>query len=719
MDVKKLKKHIDANSQTAPEVKQTEDQKTVETFVSGRVEEMQDFRKQLKVEQMWREADLEYEPQEIEISKKKRYETDDELGLRARLVPVGDSTQDWRSNNSDPTLLTKIQTAISIIIDNNPEATLKPMSRKFENKTALAYALWKRNWGITNAKEVYKLFCFNLAKYGWAIGRTYPRIIQYNKDVLTEVDEKDYSKNVYEKKLLTWFNDVAKQNMNPYRTWIDEQTKPYQDYTMNDAYYELDYSWDSAMVEFERYGLDKIVPTPRDLRVNYEEDRSRSAEVDDLKKRSDIITIGFYENRLKDLYAIRIPKLKKNLHHCPLPNDEGMLSLWHTPWILADAEHPYGISLWQIIKQKKGLYDKMQNMTMDQLVLSIMKMFFYTGTNNLIGNGKIKIEPGKGHQIINGKIDWMEIPGPGKESWEGLDYLRRGMEDDTGITKTLQGDSKGQTLGQDLISKESSLKRLKIPVENIADAIEQDAYITLSWTAQVLSTPEIKEFTDEKSIADYEAEMGLKRQSILPLGGMDPMSGAAVGPFQTSMLPEVSLGIEKSGDKLIESRTEQFFSIGTDIKPEELKWRGTFKVEPKSILASSSELEKQRKMEVFNVMAPLLVQPAELYAKPVKQLLVSSEENPVDWLPDTWLQFLDQKSDQLFVQQPMMPGMMPGQDQGMGQGVPSNQTSMQGAAGTGPQRGAATVVPQQQTSVPKAPGYSAAPRNELTRMQGQ
>ena len=62
-----------------------------------------------------------------------------------------------------------------------------------------------------------------------------------------------------------------------------------------------------------------------------------------------------------------------------------------------------------------------------------------------------------------------------------------------------------------------------------------------------------------------------------------------------------------------------------------------------------------------------------------------------------------------------MPGL-PGA--GMGQGVPSNQTSMQGAAGTTPAQGGPTVVPQQQTSVPKAPGYSAAPRAELTRAQG-
>lgn len=714
MNIKNLDQFTKVTEPQA-EIKLNDEEKKVEEYVAKRVSQMQEYRKELKIEEDWKEADKEYVPSELDFgSVKKRFESDDETGLRSRLVPVKNEDEDWRSQNSDPTLLAKIQSAISIIIDNNPEATLKPISKQYENKTALAYALWKRNWGITNAKEVYKLFCFNLAKYGWAVGRTCPRLIQYDKEVLTEVNQEDPTKNKYEPKTLTWFNDVAKENMNPYRTWIDEQTKPYDDYSMNECYFEKDYSYDQAVVEFGRYGFEKLVKLPRNLKVSYTDDQSEAAQNDEKKERQDLVTIGFFESRIRDLFVIRIPKLKAVLHYCPLPNDDGYLDLWHTPWVLRDAENPYGISLWKIIKQKKQLYDKMMNMTMDQLVLSIMKMFFYTGTNNLIGDGKIKIKPGKGVQIINGKVDWMDVPGPGDESWKGLEYIKQGMEEDSGITKTLQGESKGQTLGQDLISKESSLKRLKIPVENIADAMEQDAYITLSWTSQVLSTPEIKTFVDERDIAAYEAEMGLSRQSIMPLGGMDPLSGAAVGPYQTSLMPEISLGIEKQGDKLIESRQDRFFVIGKDIESGDLKWRGVFKVIPKSILASSSELEKQRKMEVFNIMAPLLMQPPELYAKPIKQLLNINEENIQDWLPDSWIQYLEQKGQSLFVQNPMMQqqGMSP-----MGQGVPTNQTSMQGASGTGPQRGTPTVVPQQQTSVPQSPGYSATPRNELTRMQ--
>lgn len=719
MDIESLKLYTSsaegvAEQVTEKVVKSTES--VVEEFVKKRVEDLQDFRKQTKVEDRWREADAEYVPQPLEVVKRKRYEADDELGLRARLVRVSDASEDWRSTNSDPTLLAKIQTAISIIIDNNPEAMLRPLTRQNENKTALAYALWKRNWAITNASEKYKLFVFNQARYGWSIGRTFPRRVAFKKEILTEVNIADPSKNVYQDKMLVWFNDVDREVLNPYRTWIDEQTKPYDDYSTNDWYWEKDFSWDTARVEFAEFGFKDLVPQPRDLRVDYTDDKSLSAEIDRQKRRQDLVTIGFYENRLKDLYVIRIPKLGKVLHYCPLPNDDGMLSLWHAPWVLRDTTSPLGISLWETIRQKKELYDKMQNMTMDQLVLSILKMFFYTGTNNLIGDGKIKIQPGKGTQIMNGKVDWMDIPGPGKDAWDGLQFLKNGMDDDSGVTPTLQGAVTGQTLGEVLQAKESALKRLKVPVDNIADAMEQDAYITLSWTAQILSTPEIQDFVTEKEISDYEMEMGVKRQSVTPTG-ISPQDGQAVGPFQATFLPEIALGLEDSSGKLVESRQDRFFSIGSDIKTGDLKWRGIFKVIPKSVVTSSAELEKQRKNEVFNVMAPLLTQPPELYAKPVQQMLKGNEEDPIDWLPKSWLDFLNQDNQSLFISS-TIPGQMSGLGLGgggMGKGIPSNQTSMQGAAGTTPLGNGPKVVPQQQMSAPEVPGYSASVRNELSR----
>lgn len=692
----------------------------INKLVTRRVKEMQDYRKSLGIEEKWRAADMEYEPSDLDHNNKhEHFETDEEDGLRTRLVAINGTEDGWRSRNSDPTLLTKIQTAMSIIIDQNPEALLTPAGKQYEKATAVALAAWKRNWNITNAKEIYKLFTFNCAKYGWAVGRSYPKIIKYSKDVLTEKGE-TVEDDVYEKSVNVWFNDVAKENLDPFKVWIDEQTQPYNDYSMNDCYYEKDYSYDEAKVEFGDYpDFDKYIKPNSDLRVTYNNTESLADEEDELKTRKDIITVGFYENRLKDLYAIRIPKLDFCLHYSPLPNDDGMLSIWQTPWMIRSATSPYGISLWETIKQKKELYDKMQNMTMDQLVLSIMKMFFYTGTSTLLGDGKIEITPGKGHQLVNGKVDWMEIPGPGKEAWEGLRHLKGGMDDDSGVTPTLGGElSDKNTLGEILHAKEGALKRLKIPVENIADAMEQDAYITISWMAQIYSTPEVKEFLDLEAVQKYEQETGLERSQLF--GSVDPESGDPAGPFKATYLREVALPLEKDGDNLKESKKDRFFQVGRDVSVNQLYWRGMFKVIPKSILAPSAELEKQRKMELFNIIVPLLANPPELFGKAAEQLIKVNEENPRDWLPSSWVEFLDQDAGSLLVPNPaMQPQIGPdGQPMGVGgQQVPSNQTSMQGASGTTPGASAPTVVPQSQFAAPQSPGFNEAPRNELTRSQ--
>lgn len=730
MDIASVKE-ANLEATTAEAVVLDEKETEIEKLVSRRVQEMRDYREGLRVEKIWKEADAEYQPGDLDDVNKAgvRFETDEAQGLRTRLVPVGDDIDEWRSRNSDPTLLAKIQSAIAIIIDQNPQGLLTPMGKKFEKSTAFAYAVWQNNWNISGSKEVYKKFVFNLAKYGFGLGRSYPCKIAFKKDILTEVGETP-DKNVYEHAVHTWYNGVKKEVLNPFRTWLDENSKPYDEYSTNDWYFEKDFSYDEAKVEFGDYAnFDKLIKPNADLKVSYNEIESGTTDKDDQKKtRKDMVTIGFYENRLKDLYVIRIPKINAILYYSPLPNDDGKLSLWHAPWMLRSIDRPDGVSLWEMIKQKKQLYDKMQNMTMDQLVLSIMKMFFYTGTSTLLADGKIKIQPGVGKQMVNGKVDWMNVPGPGKEAWEGLQYIKAGIDDDSAIPPVIEGQMTGKTLGEVLHAKEAALKKMKIPVENIAYAMEQDAYLTISWSTQILSTPEVKEFAELSDIQAYEQENGVQRSQLF--GNKDEETGAPTGPFKATYLPSVSLKLEKQGDKLVESTKDRFFQIGKDIPVTSMYWRGVFRVIPKSIVNSSEELIKQNKMQLFNIIVPLLGAPPDNYAKPVSQIIKVNEEDPKDWLPDTWIQFLEQDAQSLFTPTPT-PAIMPPPEGGptpqpgpttpvnSGGKVPTNQTSMQGAAGTTPAAGGPTVLPQAQIITPTIPGIDAAPSTakQVTRIK--
>lgn len=675
-----------------PQYKPNEDKKAMALFLARRIGEMQQYRKNLKVEEEWREADGEYTPSEILLTTKKRFEQNQNTGKRSRLVTVSTDEDGWRSNISDPTLLAKIQTAISIIIDRDPKAAMTALVKKFEKTSKLANGLWKRNWKVSGSKHVLKLFAFDLAKYGWAVARSYPCIIKYDKKVLVEYDAENPEKSKYESKELVWYNDVKKQRLDPFRTWIDEMSKPYDLYSRNECYYELDYSYDSAKVEFGKYkDFAAIGTSAKQTDIESLSDEQKALQD---KERKDIITIGFYENRLKDLYAIYVPSKKIVLYSGYLPNDDGLLSLWDAIWILRDSNNPYGISLWKIIKGKKELYDKVSNMTMDQLVLSILKMFFYTGTTDLFGEGTIKITPGKGKQIQNGDIKWLEVPPPGKDAWAGLQYLKSGLDDDSGITPTLEGEITGKTLGEILHAKEASLKRLKTPVENISYAIENDAYLTLSWMKQIYSTPEIKNFISSTELMAYEKESGFTHQDLF---GKQNQETGEIDEYKATFLPELSLHLEEKGGELYESKESKYFQVGKDIKIEDLGWRGIIDVVPTSILAPSEELEKQRISEVFNLLVPLLQFPPELAFKPSKQLLKANDQEPEDWLPDAWLA-LDEGATmpQLFIDNPALQGMVaPEGAPTTPQGANNGQT-IQGNTGVAPNQGGQTVVPANQ-----------------------
>lgn len=693
--------------ETKKDFKPSDTEKILSAYVDKRVKEMKDYRKSLDIEKIWKEADKEYIPSDLtDIMKNPRkiFEADQETGLRSRMIAVGKDEESWRHQGSDPMLLVKIMSAMAVIVDKNPDAVLTAMLKKYEGTSALNHAIWKRSWEITNAKENLKLFVLNLCKYGWSAGRTYPKIMKYMKSILEESDG-DNKKYRDEERVL--YNDLCRETLDPRHVWMDEMTRPYDPLSMNDWYFEIERGYDDAKAEFDKYpNFNTYVKKTTSSATTDESDELKKAPGEEPeKKRDDIVRLGFYENRLKDLYVIIDCTSKAIIYSSPLPNDDGMLSIWQTMWILRSSTSPYGISLWEIIRNDKNLYDKLSNMTMDQLVISIYKMFFFTGTSTALGDGKIRIKPGYGKQIINGDVKFLEVPGPGKDSWEGLQYTKSRADDNSGIIPTLEGEVTGKTLGEIIQAKEQALKRLKLPLENIADAIEQDAYISISWASQIYSTPEIKEFVDIKDIIAYERENEVKNGGVYeqfdenaqPI--INPETGEEMPPqpssYKAAYYPQLALHLEDSSGKLIESKESRFFQVGDKIKPSMLKWKGIFRVLPRSILAPSLELEKMRKMELFNIIVPLLAMPKEMYAKPVKQIIKVNEEDPEDWLPDDWLS----DAPKLFTPNPVMQaqGVIPGQ----------------GRTSPAPNTGGPTAVPNNQMPAAVQPQLPLAKFGDL------
>ena len=461
------------------------EEKKVQAYLEERVPILKETKKNIldgiNFEDVMKEADAEYQPHNLRSESNKNSGTmlvqDEIKGLRgSRIVRItGEEGGEWRSDVSEPTLLVKIQTAISILVDQNPEAVFKALLDRYKPSTAIATSIYKRSWALAQSKEQLKIFIFNLAKYGWAPGRTYPRLEQRQKEILQELDLDHPEKNKYKTVTITEFDDIYREALDPWRTWIDDMANLYDPFSMDDWYFEKDFSKDSFDLQFGQYANSESVSFTGKSQTGDNEDIGNS----ETKERTDVVTLGFYESKKKDLYSIYVPETSIVIYHSPLPNDEGLLSLWDAPWNIRDPRTRYGIGLYEMMKNDKTLYDRLNNMDMDSLVLSIYTMLFYSGSNGLVADGVMTVSPGLIKQKLPGTtVDQVKIDYAGMGR-EGAEKVLSRIDEITGITPTLQGQVEGKTLGEVLHAKDAALKRLNIPLANIGTALEQDAYLTL------------------------------------------------------------------------------------------------------------------------------------------------------------------------------------------------------------------------------------------------
>ena len=655
------------------------EEKNILDHLKDRVLVLKDGKKRIldgiDFEEIMKDADKEYMPRSLQEKTEGgsvMLIQDEIKGMRgSRIVPItGKEGQEWRSDVSEPTLYVKVMTALSILVDQNPEAVFKAVTKRYKNTRALAKSIWQRSWSVAGSKDMLKLFIFNIAKYGWAPGRTYPKIVQRKKEILVELDIKDPEKNKYKEITITEYNDVYREVLDPFRTWIDDKATLADPFSLDDWYFEKDYSKDDFDREFGMYSnSDKVKFGELSSEKKDEEPAN-----EETKKRSDMITVGFYESKNKDLYAIFSPKDNVVIYYSPLPNDEGMLSLWEAPWTIRDPRTRYGIGLFEIIKNNKVLYDRLDNMDIDQLVLAIYSMLFYSGTNALAGDGTLFVSPGVARQKLPGTtIDQVKVDYSGKGREGAAQQLER-IDEITGLNKTLEGVVDGkQTLGEVLHAKDAALKRLALPLGNVASAIEQDAYLTLSWASQLYSLPEVMDFADMDELKEFMAENEREPDQINvgvdKFKTFDEMAtkfkDEEKKPTKISAdfprVLELPLEKENAGEEgveenrdgvLIESPENRFFTVGKDIPKRNIKWKGKITIVPQSIIAPSQELERQRKSELYNVVQPVVqtiaialaqgqFQTAVDIAKPVVQILEIQDEKPEDWLPDQVVEMLN------------------------------------------------------------------------------
>ncbi len=575
-------------------------------YFQTRKEELQTFRSQdhygINIEDLWADADRDYAPHRLGTIGKKVMVQDETKGWASTITKLGSSN--WQSDISQPNPFIKITTAASILVDRNPTGVFSAGAKKYQSTSELQKQLYSRSWEIAKSRQQLKLFVFNLAKYGFACGRTYPLKIKNNG--------------------IVEYDDVFRENLDPWNVWIDDMTLPNNSFSIRDWMWRKVYALDALKLEFGDS------PNWKYVQAGGNTDEKATGNNSDSVKHTEksLVEVFFYENKVKDLFIIEangVPIMQE-----PLPikdiNGSKKLTLWHTYWLLRHAQCIYGIGIYEAIRYDQSMLDRFRNMTIDQLTLSIYKMFFYQGTSTLNETGDITISPGVGKQALNPKdINWMEVPGPGAEAWKGIEMMQNDVDTVSGITDPLMGEITGKTAFEISQAKEAALKRLKTPLDNICDALETEAYITVCVNQLIYSEPEVYNIADPDLIEKYLKDV----QSDPELFGRDEQ-----GNFQAKVYPEVPLNLQEDEKKnLVNTKETKFFRI----KPGSLRWDGVISIKAESILTPSKQLDKTLELEMYNMLIPLLIQPPEIYSKIGKAICKLYEKDPEDILPDSWL----------------------------------------------------------------------------------
>ncbi len=671
----------------------SEKDRNLYNYVVKRIPELQQVRKSHyghNLDTMWSEADRDYLPHRLGTKSRTAIVVDEDKGWRSQTIKLGDTN--WQSDLSQSNVFVKIQAALSILLDQNPSGVFTPTTKKYEATSELIRQLYQRSWDYAKSKSQLKLFIFNLAKYGWAVGRTYPLKITRTVRTLDSYNADDPEASTYTEKEVVEYDDVFRENLDVRNVWIDEKARPNNAFSIDDWAWRKVYDYEEAKEKYSKYKFWDYVSVGGNISetIGAAANTNANATSNELSGTNTIaadrkVEFYFFESKMKDCFMVLANGVPVCIEPLPISNTRGAkkLSLWQTYWNLRHAESPYGIGIYEAIRYDQAMLDRFRNMTIDQIAMSIYKMFFYQGTSALQDTGDIKITPGVGKQVLDPKnINWLDVPGPGKDSYLGIEMIRKDVDEASGVTDPLLGQVTGKTAFEIAQAKESALKRMKNPLENILDALNEEGYLTVAIMQMLYSVPETYEIGEPDLITAYLQEVQgdqdlFERTPATDEEGepqMDDM-GMQKQNFTAKVYREFPLNLQKDEKgNMTQTKDTQFFRV----KPDALDWEGIINIKAQSLLSPSKQVERALDLEMFNVLIPLMQsvameraqmmaagQPASLEdltsGKTVKEILKLYDKDPKDILPTPWLTDTPQVGPGGNVMGGGQPGAQPGQ----------------------------------------------------------
>lgn len=567
-------------------------------FVKERIEALREFRKNSGIEDVWKRADDALKIKPIGNNWGKNY--------RNRKVAL--RSDDWQSDNSDLTPFQKVHIALSVLAEQNPRAIFTSNVRGRQALSVFHQELY--NYSLKNEMFKFKLarYIYNQGKYGIAFSCTKPRHDTRTVRDLVAVDGE--GKETYKDQETQTFKGAWFKVLNPWQCYWDDSAEVFDKWSLNDWCYYDYLTKEQIEKQYPKVDITKFEETqPKD------DDGVKA-------KRKGTYKVYYYENKEKDLMVIY--SNDKVLDAYPIPTDKHDISFNYSPWFLRDDVQLPGVGIPEILMQDKNLLDKINNMSVDQLVLSIYKTYFYDGTND--EDGVLTLSPGRGQQVLDpSKVKFLEVPGNGGEIYKKEELIRESMDANT-FSKTLGGEAQGKTAYEIEQIKNASIRRLASPLDGLKFGLTTDAYTRMDIIHSFTTNAEVEEITDPD-----EAEAALAVYKNNPEAFKFDEENAIIYRYKYE---EVPMKLKKEGEEYLPSEDTNFFML----TPEGVRFDGDIDFDIQSVLLPSPELEKMQITELTNLVVPLFKLPPEIALKPAKQLIRKYNQDFKDWFPDAWLQ---------------------------------------------------------------------------------
>ena len=533
----------------------------------------------------------------------------------------------------------KVNTALGILVDSSPEYILEEDDPKYSKTRAFVKALGEKSFRNTNSLGQFKLSVHNAAKRGWFVGRTFNRQIWNDARFLKGISKS--GKRRYETRLVTKMDDIAYMNLNNFNVWLDEQSRPEdmlstRDWMWREVWYIDDLKRTFPVDEFPNMAYVKSGGDTREsIQGLFTRNTSNMTGVSPQTQKRGMTEVFFYENQYSDTFIMECNNVMVIAE--PLPQTNKRLSCTYGYWSLRGDDTPYGIGIVEAMENDEELVDRIVNMKMRELLLTISPMGFYSGTSDF-EDENIKITPGVLRRTLDPKnVSWLQIPPGNQTAQEAIDWLETKEDAKTGITPKLAGENNdvpGQMTAFEVgVDREASLKRLSLPLKSLQYALAWEFYNRISLIQQTYTDYEVEHLTDKQEIFDYLDEVKQNRDYF----HIENEGVPGKEKFYATKYRKASLSVERDSDgNFSESENSVFFPV----KPEYVEFSGYVHVKAESLLTTSDALNQANTLRMTNLLVPLLQGNMQMNAKPAKQLIKSFDFDPREWLPQDWIDFL-------------------------------------------------------------------------------